>query len=137
MHIDVHKNQEVILSLQRQIAGEKYKCLRALRQIEKLREDLIDLGGTPPRRMSVTYHANEPDPLSQPLNAMRTVPVASHADLLPTEETAQLIGITAKSLERMSREGRGPKRVRIGNRSYYSRRQLECWLSEQFSGEAV
>lgn len=68
MHIDVHKNQEVILSLQREIAREEDKCLRALGQIEKLREDLIDLGVTPPRRMSVTYHANEPDPLSQPLN---------------------------------------------------------------------
>jgi len=68
---------------------------------------------------------------------VKTVKVATHADLMTDEEAADQAGLNPKSLQRMAREGRGPKRVRIGNRCYYSRAQFDEWLRQQFTGEAA
>lgn len=66
----------------------------------------------------------------------RTVKMATHPDLMPDLEAADQAGLNPKSLQRMAREGRGPKRVRIGNRAYYSRTQFDEWLRQKFEGAA-
>ena len=66
----------------------------------------------------------------------RKVKVAGHPDLMPSEETAEEIGVTEKSLQRWAREGRGPRRVRIGNRAYYWRPDVQAWLESQFEATA-
>ena len=67
----------------------------------------------------------------------RTVKVATHRDLMDDEEAADEAGMTPKSMQRMAREGRGPKRVRIGNRAYYWRPQFNEWLRQKFEGDAA
>jgi predicted DNA-binding transcriptional regulator AlpA len=69
--------------------------------------------------------------------ANRTVKVASHPDLMQDTEAADKAGLNPKSLQRMAREGRGPKRVRIGNRVYYSRQQFDDWLRQKFESDAA
>jgi len=66
----------------------------------------------------------------------REVKRAGHPDLMPSEETAGEIGVTEKSLQRWAREGRGPRRVRIGNRAYYWRPDVQAWLERQFIATA-
>ena len=62
----------------------------------------------------------------------RTVKVATHPDLMGDEEASNEAGMTPKSMQRMAREGRGPKRVRIGGRAYYWRPQFDEWLRRKF-----
>jgi predicted DNA-binding transcriptional regulator AlpA len=66
----------------------------------------------------------------------KTVSVAEHPDLVPSPETARLLGLTEKSLQRMAQEGRGPRRSRIGNRSYYWRPEIDAWLRQKFEQAA-
>lgn len=63
------------------------------------------------------------------------VKVATHPDLVPAHAWAAEIGKDPKSLQRDARRGVGPRRVRIGNRSYYHRTQCDAWLRELFEGE--
>lgn len=62
----------------------------------------------------------------------KTVKVADNPDLMTGEETADNIGVNPKTLQRWAREGRGPRRVRIGNRVYYFRPEVSIWLANQF-----
>ena len=64
--------------------------------------------------------------------AIRTVKVADNPDLMTGEATADFIGLNPKTLQRWAREGRGPTRVRIGNRAYYFRPEVQAWLESQF-----
>jgi predicted DNA-binding transcriptional regulator AlpA len=64
--------------------------------------------------------------------ATKVVKTAKHADLIVASETAELLGVTDKSLQRMAREGRGPTRKRIGSKAYYWRPDVEAWLADQF-----
>ena len=68
--------------------------------------------------------------------AIRTVKVAENPDLMTGDETADDIGVNPKTLQRWAREGRGPKRVRIGNRIYYFRPDVQAWLESQFGATA-
>jgi predicted DNA-binding transcriptional regulator AlpA len=67
----------------------------------------------------------------------RTVLSASHPDLITSPEAARLLGLNEKSLQRFAREGRGPVRRRIGGRAYYSRAQIDAWLSKKFESNAA
>jgi predicted DNA-binding transcriptional regulator AlpA len=62
----------------------------------------------------------------------RTVKVAVNPDLVTGDELAADIGVNPKTLQRWAREGRGPRRVRLGNRAYYFRPEVEAWLKDQF-----
>ncbi len=66
--------------------------------------------------------------------ANRIVQVAKNPDLITAEETAANIGVNPKTLQRWAREGRGPRRVRIGGRCYYHKANIETWLVDQFEG---
>jgi predicted DNA-binding transcriptional regulator AlpA len=68
--------------------------------------------------------------------AIRTVKVADNPDLMTGDETADDIGVNPKTLQRWAREGRWPKRVRIGNRVYYFRPDVQAWLQSQFGATA-
>lgn len=63
----------------------------------------------------------------------RTVLVADHPDLVTATETARLLGMTERSLQRLAREGKGPRRQRIGSRAYYYKPDIESWLRNKFS----
>ena len=66
----------------------------------------------------------------------RTVKVADNPHLMTGEETAADIGVNPKTLQRWAREGRGPRRVRIGNRVYYFKPEVQAWLENQFVATA-
>ena len=68
--------------------------------------------------------------------ANRTVQIADNPDLMTGDETAADIGVNPKTLQRWAREGRGPRRVRIGNRVYYFRPEVQAWLESQFTAIA-
>jgi hypothetical protein len=68
--------------------------------------------------------------------ATKTVHVADHPDLIPSDEWAAMIGKDPKSLQRDARLGVGPPRRRIGNRAYYYRPQCEEYLRRLFEGES-
>jgi len=69
--------------------------------------------------------------------AFRTVKVADNADLMTGDETADNIGVNPKTLQRWAREGRGPRRVRLGNRVYYYKPDVQAWLESQFTTSAA
>lgn len=64
--------------------------------------------------------------------ANKKVKVAENPDMMTEEETADHLGLNPKTLQRWSREGRGPRRVRIGNRVYYFRPDVQSWIEGQF-----
>ena len=66
----------------------------------------------------------------------RTVKVADNPDLMTGDETADNIGVNPKTLQRWAREGRGPRRVRIGNLCYYLKAEVQTWLESQFGAPA-
>lgn len=68
--------------------------------------------------------------------ATKTVKVATHPDLVPADQWGEEVGKTDKSLQRDARLGIGPRRVRIGNRAYYHRRQCDAYLRELFESES-
>jgi len=68
--------------------------------------------------------------------ANRTVKVADNPNLMTGDETAADIGVNPKTLQRWAREGRGPRRVRIGNRVYYFKPEVQAWLENQFQATA-
>ena len=67
----------------------------------------------------------------------RIVKVATHPDLVSSEAWANETGKCEGSLKRDAREGRGPKRVRIGNRAYYYRAQCDEYLRKMFEDAAA
>lgn len=64
----------------------------------------------------------------------KTVKVATHPDLVSSGDWSNEVGKSEGSLKRDFREGRGPKRVRIGNRAYYYRAQCDEYLRRLFEG---
>ena len=64
--------------------------------------------------------------------ATRNVKVATHPDLVASQAWSEEIGKTEASLKRDAREGRGPKRVRFGNRAYYFRQQCDEYIRRKF-----
>jgi len=68
--------------------------------------------------------------------AHKTVKIADNPDLMTGDEFAGDIGVNPKTLQRWAREGRGPRRVRIGNRIYYFRPEAQAWLESQFTAIA-
>jgi len=66
----------------------------------------------------------------------KTVKIADNPDLMTGEETADHLGLNPKTLQRWAREGRGPRRVRIGSRIYYFRPDVQSWLAGQFESAA-
>jgi hypothetical protein len=68
---------------------------------------------------------------------MRVVKTATHPDLVSSSRWSDESGKTEASLKRDAREGRGPKRVRIGNRAYYYRAQCDDYLRHLFDGESA
>ena len=67
----------------------------------------------------------------------RVVRTAQHPDLVASADWSKEIGKTEASLKRDAREGRGPKRVRIGNRAYYYRTQCDEYLRQLFESDAA
>ncbi len=67
----------------------------------------------------------------------RIVKVATHPALVPSEVWSDETGKSEGSLKRDAREGRGPKRVRIGNRAYYYRKQCDEYLRQMFEDAAA
>jgi len=67
--------------------------------------------------------------------ANKTVKVATHHDLVPSDIWSDETGKSEGSLKRDAREGKGPKRVRIGNLAYYYRRQCDDYLRQLFESE--
>ena len=68
---------------------------------------------------------------------MRVVKTATHPDLVSSECWSDESGMTEASLKRRAREGRGPKRVRIGGRAYYYRTQCDEYLRQLFESGAA
>ena len=61
----------------------------------------------------------------------KTVKVATNPDLITSLELSDDLGLHDKTLERWAREGRGPRRFRIGQRAYYHRPDVENWIESQ------
>lgn len=53
-------------------------------------------------------------------------------DLVPPDEIAAMLGLTAKTLENMRGRREGPPYVRVSNRAIrYSRHAVAAWLAER------
>ncbi len=63
--------------------------------------------------------------------ARKTVKVATNPDLITGPELSDYLGLHDKTLERWAREGRGPRRFRLGNRAYYRRQDVDNWIKCQ------
>jgi predicted DNA-binding transcriptional regulator AlpA len=50
------------------------------------------------------------------------------ADLLDKQTAANLLGVTARTLDRWHREQAGPPRIRLGRKIRYRRHSLENWV---------
>lgn len=65
----------------------------------------------------------------------KTVQIATHPDLVSSPDWSEETGKSEPSLKRDAREGRGPKRIRIGNRAYYWRSQCDDYLRQLFEAD--
>lgn len=63
--------------------------------------------------------------------ARKTVKIANNPDLFSGPELSDYLGLHDKTLERWAREGRGPRRFRIGQRAYYHRQDVDNWIECQ------
>ena len=52
-------------------------------------------------------------------------------NLIPRLELADLLRLTPRSLDRWAWQRKGPRRFKIGNKSYYDRADVEAWLERQ------
>ena len=61
-------------------------------------------------------------------------------NLITRLELAELLRLTPRSLDRWAWQRKGPRRFKVGNKSYYDRADVEAWLERQKakgSGEAA
>jgi len=56
------------------------------------------------------------------------IKVAENPERMDSPEFSNYIGINEKTAERWAREGRGPKRIKIGQRAYYFRPNVDAWI---------
>lgn len=62
----------------------------------------------------------------------QTQPFPSALDNLITRlELAEILRLTPRSLDRWVWQRKGPRRFKIGNKSYYDRADVEAWLERQ------
>lgn len=61
---------------------------------------------------------------------------AKQHGLLITEETANMLRKTTKTLDHWALTGQGPPWARIGRRRYYRRADVEAWIDAQFDRHA-
>jgi len=52
-------------------------------------------------------------------------------NLITRLELADLLRLTPRSLDRWVWQRKGPRRFKIGNKSYYDRADVEAWLERQ------
>lgn len=55
-------------------------------------------------------------------------PAAQVADRLTAPQAATYLGVAVATLARHRSEGRGPRYLRLGNRIFYRRRDLDAYL---------
>jgi excisionase family DNA binding protein len=56
---------------------------------------------------------------------------------LNTKEAAALIRMHPASLEKICRQGRGPRRIMIGRAVRFSRAEVDAWMLSQMQGAAA
>ena len=62
--------------------------------------------------------------------ALESIP-STLENLIPRLELADLLRLTPRSLDRWAWQRKGPRRFKIGNKSYYDRADVEAWLERQ------
>jgi len=58
------------------------------------------------------------------------------ADYLPKRQTARELNVSERTLDRWHSLGTGPKRLRVGGKTYYGRHAIAQWLEAQEQGVA-
>lgn len=58
----------------------------------------------------------------------KKVKVANNPDLMTEQGFCDYAGIVCKTSQRWAREGKGPKRIRIGQRVYYYKPDVDAWI---------
>lgn len=53
-------------------------------------------------------------------------------DVIGKKEAAKILGVSESTLDRWAKEGRGPKRTRVGGRVRYLRAEVEAFWKSQF-----
>jgi len=62
----------------------------------------------------------------------KTQPFPSTLDnLISRLELAELLRLTPRSLDRWAWQRKGPRRFKVGNKSYYDRADVDAWLERQ------
>lgn len=52
-------------------------------------------------------------------------------NLVSRQELADFLRITPRSLDRWVWQRKGPRRFKIGNKSYYDRAEVDAWIERQ------
>lgn len=65
-----------------------------------------------------------------------TLPETSQS-YLTTKEAAALIRMHPVSLDKICRQGRGPRRIMIGRAVRFSRVEVDAWMQSQMQGSAA
>lgn len=61
--------------------------------------------------------------------------MAEHDELLPRDETARILTVGVRTLERWAKAGIGPRSIKVGPRAVrYRRSEVSEWLDAQTRG---
>jgi excisionase family DNA binding protein len=66
-----------------------------------------------------------------------TTPSETPPSYLTTKEVAALIRMHPVSLDKICRQGRGPRRIMIGRAVRFSRAEVDAWMQSQMQGAAA
>ncbi len=64
-------------------------------------------------------------------------PAETVQSYLTTKEAAALIRMHPASLEKICRQGRGPRRILIGRAVRFARAEVDAWMASQTQGAAA
>jgi len=62
--------------------------------------------------------------------ALQSIP-STLDNLITRLELADLLRLTPRSLDRWAWQRKGPRRFKVGNKSYYDRADVDAWLERQ------
>lgn len=73
----------------------------------------------------------------EPHTAQTTIPTASNIELAGKDQVCQILGLSARTLEGLIRDGLFPPGKRLGRFIYWRKQVVLAWLDDQFAEQAT